>query len=227
MKKIALALCLISLLIASNTVLAQENESIATVIAVDGTATVIINDTEKNTLTADDKIFANDTIETEKNSKILFLMSDDTEFTIGENAYVTIDEYIYDPQNSQTNKANYSILRGAFLYVSGLIGKKENPDITFTTPIGSIGIRGTTVWGGDIDDAYSIFVADGKVSVSNKRGKVTLEKGEGTNLVSDIKAPTKPKMWGEGKISRALETITLQTPMNEIEQRLNKKRAEK
>jgi hypothetical protein len=98
---------------------------------------------ETRPLTKADMIQMGDIISTDKDSKALLLFADDTQITLAENAKFTIDEYVYNPADSDANAASYSWMDGAFRYVSGLIAKKPDPDVSIKTAYGNIGIRGT------------------------------------------------------------------------------------
>ncbi|HVN94542.1 MAG TPA: FecR family protein [Terracidiphilus sp.] len=114
-----------------------------TVKKTEGTATVIrAGTTTPIPLHPGDTIDQNDTIETGAGSRTFVQFNDDTQLTIGENAKIKIDEYVYDP-NGTKNAASYRFLEGAFEYVSGLIAKKNPPSENIETPVGCICIRGT------------------------------------------------------------------------------------
>lgn len=83
-----------------------------------------------------------DTIETGAGQSVAVQGIDDTQFTLGPNAKLTVDEYVYDP-DTQTGSAHYSFLRGVFVYTSGLIGHNDPDDTDVRGAYGSIGIRGT------------------------------------------------------------------------------------
>jgi hypothetical protein len=89
-----------------------------------------------------DTIGMNDTIQTGPGAKASILFDDNTEFTLGENTKLKVDDYIYDPDGT-ANRATYSFLEGAFQYVGGLIEKKNPADVRINTPVDGIGIRGT------------------------------------------------------------------------------------
>jgi hypothetical protein len=89
-----------------------------------------------------DTIGMNDTIQTGPGAKASILFDDNTEFTLGENTKLKVDDYVYDP-NGNSNKASYRFLEGAFQYVSGLIEKNHPADVHIDTPVDGIGIRGT------------------------------------------------------------------------------------
>ena len=112
--------------------------------ALEGTASVIRAGTNTPVpLKVGDSIGTNDTILTGPDSRAYILFSDNTQFTIGENAKLLVDDYVFDPSGSTHNSSHYSILQGAFRYVSGLIAKKDTEDVNIDTEVGSLGIRGT------------------------------------------------------------------------------------
>lgn len=199
---------------------AADETAIGSIMAVEGKVTVKRDGAEK----AEDAavampVYLNDTIETGPEARVIAVFEDETKLVLGENAMTAIDEYIFNPAAASGNRARLNVARGAFLYVSGLIGKQARPDVEIKIPYGSIGLRGTTVWGGDLDQ-YGVFVLDGKVSVQTKRGSMMLSKGEGVDLASDKAAPSGRKVWGEAKIGRAVATVTLKK-QEEADKRVN------
>ncbi len=185
-----------------------EADIIGTVMEVEG-GVVVTSARGAVQATVDTPVHQNDKIATGAGARALVLFIDNTELTLSENTELTVDEYIFDPDDNANNKSRYSILRGAFYYVSGLIAKKENPDVRVNTPYGSIGIRGTEFWGGDIDDDYGVLVADGAVDVTTKQGKIGIDKGYGSALKSGRAEAMKPKLWPTEKVERAKKTILL------------------
>lgn len=86
-------------------------------------------------------IFMGDRIETDENTSLNIEFIDNSSFAVSENARLDVDEYIYDPE-PESGTAKFSILRGVFVFTSGLIGRDDPDDVTVDTPVGSIGIRG-------------------------------------------------------------------------------------
>jgi len=99
---------------------------------------------------------------------------------------------------------------GAFRFVSGQVSKLARSDVNVTTPVATLGIRGTEFWGGPIDDqALGVFLVEGAVRVSNARGMRTLRRpGEGTNIAARGRAPGPVTIWPQAKVDRALATVT-------------------
>jgi hypothetical protein len=117
-------------------------QSIAHLRVLQGTATITHNGVT-SPLTPSTPIYMNDTIQTGAGSKADVLFADNTEMTLGDNAKLQLDDYVYDPNVNSNNKATYSLLEGAFVYVSGLIGKKDPDNVRIETQASGIGTRGT------------------------------------------------------------------------------------
>jgi hypothetical protein len=94
---------------------------------------------------------------------------------MGRRTTLVIDELVYDPSRSR-GAPSLSVIRGAFLYVGGQIEGVNGAMVQIHTPVGAIWLRGTTVWGGPIDNGYGIIVLNGEVTVTGRRGAVTLKK---------------------------------------------------
>lgn len=67
---------------------------------------------------------------------------DDTVMSFGPDTSLTVDDYLYAPEQSRFKLAA-SLLRGSLNYVSGLIAKLQPDAVSLKTPSGIIGVRGT------------------------------------------------------------------------------------
>lgn len=198
---------------------ARAEDVIGTLIEIEGTVTVNSKAAEVN-----HPISLDDTVTTGAESRAMIVFIDDTELTLSDNSELKIDAYVFDPDDTADNKAEYSILEGAFLYTSGLIGKKENPDITVNTPVGSMGIRGTEFWGGDLDGEYNVLVNDGRVNVKTDAGEELIEKGQGTSVKGRKFRPTAPAPIAIERLERAGKTVFLKR-REIVRQRITENRA--
>lgn len=96
-------------------------------------------------LMSGDPIHPGDIVETEDGESVNLLFSDESSILVGENARLEIDEYVYDPESGE-NSQKVSLLRGLFLFTSGLIGQTNHDDVSIKTPYGFLGIRGTAFY---------------------------------------------------------------------------------
>lgn len=94
-------------------------------------------------------------VETAADAKVQFLLLDETSFTIGPSSEMTIDRFVYDPQNTDVS---LRVLKGNFRFISGKVARKEPKNIRVNIPVGNIGIRGTD-FEVNIDPAGSGYAA--------------------------------------------------------------------
>ncbi len=135
---------------------------------ISGSATVTRPDGTTETITLGTKIYEGDIVETEGDGALNIVFVDETSFSVSENARLSIDEYIFDPA-SESGQTSFSVLRGLFVFTSGLIGRDDPDDVEIETPMGSIGIRGTTI-AGNVDTG-EITVMEGAIVLRDFGGR--------------------------------------------------------
>lgn len=153
-------------------------------------------------------VFLNETVSTGEAARLEVTFIDDTRLTVGEKAKLTLDTYVFDPAaGSGTIKFGVA---GALRFVSGKVTKLASSDVSVTTAVATLGIRGTEFWGGPIDDqALGVFLIEGAVSVSNAAGEQILRQpGQGTNIATPGSAPGPVTIWPQDKVNRAVATVT-------------------
>ena len=92
------------------------------------------------------------------------------------------------------------------MFVGGKIEGPTGGNVAIHTPVGTIGVRGTTVWGGFIDGGYGVLVLDGHVDRQHQAWKVSLEKGMHHGLWRS--EPGKAAPWPDRRVKNAVATIT-------------------
>ena len=155
-------------------------------------------------------VFLNETVSTAAATRLEVTFKDNTRLTLGENAKLTLDKYVFNPAAGRgTIKFR---LVGAFRFLSGQVSKLARSDVSVTTPVATIGIRGTEFWGGPIDDqSLGVFLIEGAVRVSNAAGAQILNRpGQGTNIARAGAAPGPVTFWPQDKVNRALAAVTFQ-----------------
>ena len=83
-------------------------------------------------------------IATGASSRLQILLLDHTSFTVGANARLKIDRFVYDP-NRNASAVGLSVTKGAFRFMSGKPLHANPGQSQINTPVASIGIRGTIV----------------------------------------------------------------------------------
>lgn len=158
-------------------------------------------------LAAADPLMFGDVLRAHEAARLEATLNDDTQLTLGENATVTIDDFIYAPDKAG-NRLALKVLGGAFLFVGGKVEAGEGAQVQISTTFATLGVRGTTVWGGPLDGAYAVLVLDGEVTVTNAGTTVTLVAGSGTTLADEASPPQPPVVWGRAKVDRAIATVS-------------------
>ncbi|WP_425064520.1 FecR family protein [Reyranella sp.] len=119
---------------------------------------------------------ANELITTTANDRAHLMFLDGTSLSVGPNAQLTIDKFVYDPA-TKTGDLAINASKGVFRLVGGKISKTNA--ITVTTPSSTIGIRGgISIFNVDQKETMSIFVfgismtvgAGGKVEIVTRPG---------------------------------------------------------
>jgi hypothetical protein len=67
---------------------------------------------------------------------------DDTVMSFGPDTELTVDEYLYAPNQGKLKLAS-KLAKGSMNYVSGVIAKLQPDAVSVRTPTGTIGVRGT------------------------------------------------------------------------------------
>jgi hypothetical protein len=93
-----------------------------------------------------------DQIQTGQRSQLQVLLLDKSVFTVGANAQLAIDRFVYDPASGKSFAA--SVAKGAFRFMSGRPDRGGGSSVS--TPVATIGIRGTIFDGVVGPDAIAI-----------------------------------------------------------------------
>ena len=155
-------------------------------------------------------VFLNEVVSTGEAARLEVTFVDNTRLTVGEKARLTLDTYLFDPA-AGSGAIKFGVV-GALRFVSGQVSKLTRSEVSVTTPVATLGIRGTEFWGGPIDNqALGVFLIEGVVSVSNAAGeRILSQPGQGTNIAAPGAAPGPVTFWPADKVNRAVATVTFQ-----------------
>lgn len=153
---------------------------------------------------------------------------DDTKVKITENSRLLIDDFVFDPKQSDAGKLGFKIGMGTVRYASGQIAKANPQQVGIQTPTATIAVRGTD-FSMTVDEAGQSLVVlvpsckdekdvkqyelqentckVGKILVSNYVGTVELDQAfQATYVQSAIIAPSPPAIVNiiESKINNNL-----------------------
>jgi len=146
-----------------------------------------------------------DQVQTGAASRLQLLLLDQSKFTVGPNARLTIDRFVYDPNGGALSA---TVAKGAFRFMSGRAG--PNKRATINSPSASIGIRGTLIDG-----------AVGQLAVTIARGERELRGNLGhdpaTATLVVLRGPG-PRRQGNDRVgaidvSGGGQTVSLDRPL--------------
>ena len=151
-------------------------------------------------LGAGDFIYLDDVISAGSTS-VGIAFADMTTMSVDPNSTMVIDDFVYDPENPTVGSMNANVLEGNFSFVSGQIAKVGADAMKVTTPVLTIGVRGTQVAGkanteGEDNEIVLLPNEDGSVGqimIKNESGEVLLtEAYQATTITDPYTVPTVP-----------------------------------
>jgi hypothetical protein len=139
-----------------------------------GVASAVTNDVQgfeggsPRALSVGSGVFSNERVRTGAASAAQLLFVDKTTVSIGPQAELTLDKFIYDP-NKGAGQVVLDTVRGSFRFVTG----SQNPNrYAIKTPVGTLGIRGTIVNLQIQGDKIIVGVSEGAARLILFNGKV-------------------------------------------------------
>ena len=139
-------------------------------------------------------VFRNEVITTGANSSTQLLFRDETSLTLGADAKLVLDRFVYDPK-AKSGDIAISIAQGAFRFVTGSADPRS---YKIKTPVATLGIRGTIVEGylSPLTGNVIIVVVEGAVEVTLANGTtVTLVAGQSLTINSNGTVGSGPETW--------------------------------
>lgn len=125
-----------------------------------------------------DDLYHNELIETHEESATEITFLDDTTISLGPNASIVLDEFVYDPDPSASSFV-VTVTEGAMRFTSGVL---PSDAYKIHTPVATIGIRGTVIdlivdrrteEDGTVRTSVDLSVIEGEADMINCEGDVT------------------------------------------------------
>lgn len=129
------------------------------------------------TLVIGEDVEFEDRIITSSTALVQVLFVDGSTFTVGSNSRVVVDEFVFNPATG-SGELVAEVTRGALRFVGGRLSKQDN-NVRFRTPVGTLGVRGAIV---EIDLSPSCM-PDGRCPIAVATlvfgDELTLEQADG------------------------------------------------
>lgn len=118
-----------------------DEEYIGSIKVLDGTVEVV---RQGNVLhpVAGTRLSDRDTVKTGYDGSVGIILRDNTIFSLGPDSTFNMKEFRFDPQKKDFSLV-CRLMRGTFIFISGVIAKLSPESIKIETPDGTVAIRGT------------------------------------------------------------------------------------
>ena len=148
---------------------------------------------------------ANELITTNANDRAHLVFLDGSSLTVGPNAQLTIDKFVFDP-STKTGELAINASKGVLRLVGGKISKGQ--PITITTPSSTIGIRGgITIVDVNTARTEAAFVFGKDMSVKGA-GQTQVATRPGSMIVTNLgKPPGLPTIMAQGALNAQLSAL--------------------
>ena len=145
---------------------------------------------------------------TGKGARLEIRMIDDAVFTLGERSLFVVQEYFL---NQDKGNAAIRLMTGAIKVVTGKIAQLNTRPFELRTEVATIGVRGTTFWGGELDGVHQFALLEGRaITIENRAGRIEITKvGDGAKVDGAAIAPSPPRTWSREKLNRAAAMTTV------------------
>lgn len=162
------------------------------VILADGPFIAIQTNASARSLSRGSEFYQGDRLWTGPRTRAQIRFSDGAIMTLRPDTEFSVDEYEFDQQNADNNKSFFTLLKGGFRTLTGLISKLRPDGYRVKTAYAIVGVRGTTY---EVVDQNALYVAawEGTISVSNNSAEMLLGFGQDFNyatVTSINSAPT-------------------------------------
>lgn len=179
---------------------AQANDQIGIITATLGQVT-ITDDAGTVDAIEGTHVKLGDTIETGEGSGVKILFDDDSLFSLGDNTSVTINEFIYTPQE---RKSITNITKGKMRAIVQKVQSGQS-DIEIRTPNGLAGVKGTTLYANADEETFCLKTGQIIVQGTESQKSITLKPDQCTHIVNG--EPVSPEeMSGETWLKFKRET---------------------
>ena len=150
-------------------------------------------------------ILVGDRIATGTDSRLRMRMIDGAVVTLGSTSTMIVEAWNEDVNLGQ---AALNLVEGVFLAASGAIARLAPDRMVVTTPVATLGIRGTEVWGQALPDRLAVALLSGTgVVVDTPQGSVEMNvPGNGLDVTAGEPLPP-VKQWGPPRLAAAAAAV--------------------
>jgi hypothetical protein len=150
---------------------------------------------------------ANEVVTTKSNDRAHLVFLDGTALTVGPEARLVIDKFVYDP-TTKTGDLAITASQGVLRLVGGKISK-TNP-ITINTPAGTIGIRGGIgMFGVTSGKTTAAFLFGNSMTVTGGGQTQTMTRANSFSIINTGGSPSLPSLLPPGGLNALMGALSL------------------
>ena len=155
-----------------------------------GKVEAVTTDGTRRALLKGSEINAGETINTDVNARAQIRFIDGGFISLQPNTIFRVDEFNYQNKTDGGERSFFSLLKGGLRAITGAIGRTNRDTYRVTTPVATIGIRGTG-YNAMLSDGLFVNVGEGAISLTNNAGLLLVSAG-GAAFVANINTPPAP-----------------------------------
>ena len=148
---------------------------------------------------------ANEVVTTHGDDRAHLVFLDGSSLTVGPNARLTIDKFVYDP-NTKTGELAVTASQGVLRFVGGRISKTS--PVTINTPSGTIGIRGGIgIFGVGSGKTTAAFLFGNSMTVTGQGQTQTMTRANSFVIVNTGASPSLPSLLPPGGLNALIGAL--------------------
>jgi len=159
------------------------------------------------------------------NGRLSVRFLDDSVVSLTERSSIVIDEYVFDPDPSQSRLA-LNMASGTARFLTGALGRINKENVSIRTPVASIAIRGTefTTHVSEIGETMVILLPDengessGEIVVTSMAGEVVMNEPWQATAVTVAESPPTPPVILQNMTMTFLNNLLIVSPPDEIQE---------
>ncbi|MBI5040572.1 MAG: FecR domain-containing protein [Gammaproteobacteria bacterium] len=164
-------------------VLAAAPEAAGQVIVASGTVQALVSTGEQRTLRRRSPFYAGEIIRTAAASAVQLRFSDGALMSLRADSELKVDNYRFQNHGGAGDRSMSTLIKGGLRTITGVIGKQDPSAYQLSTPVATIGVRGTH-YEAVLESPKSLVLAawQGGIRVRNEHGAIDLGVGADYNF---------------------------------------------
>lgn len=209
MRPIGAVLLVCAAILLSATVVRAQGEPAGTILRLRGDVTIVGVEGAARTAGPNAVLFVGDRILTGSATRFELELLDGATVALGDESDLTVDRMAYDLR-SGTGALGMTLNRGVFRFVSGGLGRmRTGTPAALRTPVGTIDLRTTDLWGEQEGERLRAVLIEGAFALDTPFGRIeALDPRSGIQVDGPLAAPSMLPPADEATVRSAVARVT-------------------